>query len=128
MLNPFSVYPTNEVSVSGAYGGSRYTKSFGSTIVSDLLKSLRQFDGFYVIHRKNEKNHIHFTIHSSRSISDIKQIIKNYFQTLKISIDNVFLTEYQETFGKNTLQYLLRKGNHSNKHDLIDWGLVQYTH
>ena len=39
MLNPFSVYPTNEVSVSGAYGGSRYTKSFGSTIVSDVLKS-----------------------------------------------------------------------------------------
>ena len=23
ILNPFSVYPTNEVSVSGAYGGSR---------------------------------------------------------------------------------------------------------
>ena len=39
MLNPFSVYPTNEVSVSGAYGGSRYTKSFGSTFVSDVLKS-----------------------------------------------------------------------------------------
>jgi len=38
MLNPFSVYSTNEVSVSGAYGGSRYTKSFGSTIVSDILK------------------------------------------------------------------------------------------
>ena len=39
MLNPFSVYPTNEVSVSGAYGGSRYTKSLGSTVVNDVLKS-----------------------------------------------------------------------------------------
>ena len=39
ILNPFSVYPTNDVSVSGAYGGSRYTKSFGSTFVNDILKS-----------------------------------------------------------------------------------------
>ena len=39
IVNPFSVYPTNEVSVSGAYGGSRYIKSFGFTIVSDVLKS-----------------------------------------------------------------------------------------
>ena len=39
MLNPFSVYPTKEVSVSGAYGGSRYTKSSGSTFVRDILKS-----------------------------------------------------------------------------------------
>jgi hypothetical protein len=39
MLNPFSVYPTNELVVSGAYGGSRYTKSLGSTCVSDVVKS-----------------------------------------------------------------------------------------
>ena len=48
MLNPFSVYPTNEVSVSRAYGGSRYTKSFGSTIVSDVLKLLHSNTTFWI--------------------------------------------------------------------------------
>lgn len=38
-LNPFSVYLTKDLLVSGAYGGSRYTKSPGSTLDNDALKS-----------------------------------------------------------------------------------------
>ena len=39
-LKPSSVYPTNDLLFSGAYGGSRYTKSFSFIFSKDSSKLL----------------------------------------------------------------------------------------
>lgn len=94
----------------------------------DLINSLKNINSFYVIHRRNEINHIHFTIQSKLSINEIKDHLKLFFQKRNISIDKVFLTGFNSLFKDDTINYLLRKGIHSSKKDLIDWGLtsIQY--
>jgi hypothetical protein len=94
------------------------------TDIYQLINSLNNFSSFYVIHRKNEKNHIHFTIESSINLSDIKEQLKTYYTTSHISIDKIFLTKYNCDYNEKTLNYLLRRGNHNTKNDLIDWGLT----
>jgi hypothetical protein len=89
----------------------------------ELIDSLENFDSFYVIHRRNEKNHIHFTIHSSLSSDEIKDQLNLYFKNKRISIDEVFLTRFDKGFKDDTINYLLRRGKHNSKNDLIDWGL-----
>jgi hypothetical protein len=88
-----------------------------------LVNSLDSFNSFYVIHRQREINHLHFTIHSSKQVEEIKDHLKSYFNKHSISIDKVFLTEFDYKFKGNTLNYLLRRGGHSSKRDLIDWGI-----
>jgi hypothetical protein len=88
-----------------------------------LKNSLNNFNSFYVIHRRNEIHHIHFTIQSSLVISEIKELLKSYFKRNNVSIDEVFLTEFNKGYREDTLNYLLRRGKHSSKKDLIDWGL-----
>jgi hypothetical protein len=78
---------------------------------------------FYVIHRQNEKNHIHFTIQSSLDKDEIKKLLKSFYLKNNISIDKVFLTKFEKHYKDDTINYLLRKGQHSSKNDLIDWGL-----
>jgi hypothetical protein len=89
----------------------------------ELTNSLKNFNSFYVIHRQKEKNHIHFTLQSSLKVPEIKEQLKSYFNHINISIDDIFLTEFDTNFKDNTLNYLLRRGNHSSKSDVIDWGL-----
>jgi len=91
----------------------------------DLINSLKNYFSFYVIHRQNEINHIHFTIQSSLKSEEIKDLLKKYFLKNKISIDEVFLNRFEKGFKDDTINYLLRKGVHSSKKDLIDWGLSQ---
>jgi len=67
--------------------------------------------------------HIHFTLQSSLKVPEIKELLKSYFNLINISIDDIFLTEFDTNFKDNTLNYLLRRGNHSSKSDVIDWGL-----
>jgi hypothetical protein len=90
----------------------------------ELTNSLKSFNSFYVIHRKNEINHIHFTIQSSQQKDEIKDLLKSYFKKRNISISEVFLTGFDTGFKDDTINYLLRKGKHSSKRDLVDWGLV----
>lgn len=92
------------------------------TDLFQLVNSLNFFNSFYVIHRKREINHIHFTIHSSKQVEEIKDYLKDYFNQHFISIDKVFLTKFDYKFKEDTLNYLLRRGFHSSKSDLIDWG------
>ncbi len=89
-----------------------------------LVYSLSDFISFYVIHRKNEVNHIHFSLKSHLQVDSIKNTLRGYFELNGISIDKVFLTRYNKDFGQDTLNYLLRRGRHSFKNDLIDWGLT----
>jgi hypothetical protein len=89
----------------------------------ELVDSLDGFNSFYVIHRQREINHIHFTIHSSKQIEEIKNLLGRYFNKRGISIDKVFLTKFDCKFKDDTLNYLLRRGSHSSKRDLIDWGM-----
>ena len=93
------------------------------TDLIDLVNSLNNFVSFYVIHRQNEINHLHFTIQSPLNIEEIRDTLKIYFVKNRISIDKVFLTEFEKGFREATINYLLRKGKHSVKNDLIDWGL-----
>lgn len=88
----------------------------------ELINSLNNFVSFYVIHRRNEIHHIHFTIQSSLNKDEIKDLLRSYFLKKNISIDKVFLTGFRKEFRDDTINYLLRKGQHSSKHDLIDWG------
>ena len=89
----------------------------------ELVNSLKGFNSFYVIHRQQEINHIHFTIHSPRQIEELKDHLSSYFKKHKISIDKVFLTNFDYKFKEDTINYLLRRGCHSSKRDLIDWGV-----
>jgi hypothetical protein len=91
----------------------------------DLINSLGNYFSFYVIHRQNEINHIHFTIQSHLKRDEIVDSLKTYFLKKTISIDKVFLNRFEKGFKDDTLNYLLRKGVHSSKKDLIDWGLSQ---
>jgi hypothetical protein len=91
--------------------------------MKDLLNSLNHFISFYVIHRQNEINHIHFTLQSNLKCDEIKDHFKTYYLTKGISIDKVFLVSFNRDFKDDTINYLLRKGIHSSKNDLIDWGL-----
>lgn len=93
------------------------------TDLLELVNSLNGFNTFYVIHRQREINHIHFTIHSSKQVEEIKDHFKGYFNKHNISIDKVFLTKFDYKFKDDTLNYLLRRGCHSSKKDLIDWGI-----
>jgi hypothetical protein len=93
------------------------------TDIMDLVTSLNDFNSFYVIHRQQEVNHIHFTIQSVLKNEEIKDIFKTYFKTKNISIDKVFLTGFESGFKDDTINYLLRRGRHSSKNDLIDWGV-----
>ena len=93
------------------------------TDLFELVNSLNGYNSFYVIHRQKEINHIHFTIQSHQRIEEIKDILKTYFKTKNISIDKVFLTGFQSGFKDDTINYLLRRGRHSSKNDLIDWGV-----
>ncbi len=88
----------------------------------ELINSLNNFVSFYVIHRRNEIHHIHFTIQSPLKKDEIKDLLRSYFLKKNISIDKVFLTGFVKEFRDDTINYLLRKGQHSSKHDLIDWG------
>jgi hypothetical protein len=89
----------------------------------ELVNSLKGYNSFYVIHRQKEKNHIHFTIQSPQKIEEIKDHVTRYFNQHKISIDEVFLTKFDYKFKEDTINYLLRRGRHSSKRDLIDWGV-----
>jgi hypothetical protein len=93
------------------------------TELSELVNSLKGFNSFYVIHRQKEINHIHFTIQSPRQIEEIKEHLTRHFNKNKISIDKVFLTKFDYKFKEDTINYLLRRGCHSSKRDLIDWGV-----
>jgi hypothetical protein len=93
------------------------------TDLFELTNSLKTFKSFYVIHRQNEINHIHFTIQSSFDGNEIKDILKLYYLKNKISIDKVFLTRFDKDFKDDTINYLLRRGSHRSKNDLIDWGV-----
>lgn len=93
------------------------------TELIELIDSLEGFNSFYVIHRQREVNHIHFTLNSTKQIGEIKDIIGSYFNKRGISIDKVFLTKFESKFKDDTLNYLLRRGLHSSKRDLIDWGM-----
>jgi len=91
--------------------------------ISDLVNSLNNFLSFYVVHRKNEKNHIHFILDSTVNQGEIKEELKKYYTKNDISIDKIFLTQFDFKLKNETLNYLLRKGVHSSQKDLIDWGL-----
>ena len=88
------------------------------------MNSLKNYTSFFCIHRCNEKNHIHFTIKSSLNIESIKNELKSFFNQNSISIDKIFLVDFNPFLMGNTLNYLLRRGNHNKKNDLIDWGLI----
>ena len=89
---------------------------------NELTKFFVIYNIFYVIHRRKEKNHIHFAVKSYKCKSDLKQEISSIFQKKKISIDEIFLTNFNSDLKKKSLDYLLRRGEHSEKKDLIDWG------
>ena len=89
----------------------------------ELINSLYGYNSFYVIHRQKEISHIHFTIQSHQRIEEIKDHLTGYFNKNKISIDKVFLTRFDYKFKEDTINYLLRRGKHSSKKDLIDWGI-----
>ncbi len=89
---------------------------------NELTKFFEPYNIFYVIHRKKEKNHIHFAIKNHKCKSDLKQEISSIFHKKKISIDEIFLTNFISDLKKKSLEYLLRRGEHSKKRDLIDWG------
>jgi hypothetical protein len=92
--------------------------------IFDLIGSLSPFFSFYCVHRNKEKNHIHFSVKTSLQIEDFKELLKLYFKKINKSIDRVFLTHFDTELGGKTLNYLLRRGNHNTKRDLIDWGLI----
>jgi hypothetical protein len=93
------------------------------TELNELVNSLNGFSSFYVVHRQREINHIHFTIHSTKQSDEIRDSLRCYFIKCGISIDDVYLTKFDFGFGDSTLNYLLRRGSHSSKRDLIDWGM-----
>ena len=92
--------------------------------IFELIGSLSPFFSFYCIHRQKEKNHIHFSVKTSIQIDDFKEILKLYFKKINKSIDRVFLTQFDNDLREKTINYLLRRGNHNTKQDLIDWGLT----
>jgi hypothetical protein len=92
--------------------------------IFELIGSLSPFFSFYCIHRQKEKNHIHFSVKTSIQIDDFKELLKLYFKKINKSIDRVFLTQFDNDLREKTINYLLRRGNHNTKQDLIDWGLT----
>jgi hypothetical protein len=92
--------------------------------IPTLKKSLDNFISFFCIHRSKEKNHIHFTIKSNLDLFYIKKELSSFFTNQSISIDEVFLVDFNPELKVETLNYLLRRGTHNEKNDLIDWGLI----
>jgi hypothetical protein len=92
--------------------------------ISKLKESLSQYISFFCVHRRKEKNHIHFTINSPDELCLIKKELSSYYSNQSISIDEVFLVDFNSELKVETLNYLLRRGPHHEKRDLIDWGLV----
>lgn len=91
-----------------------------------LICSISNFNCFYAIHRQNEMNHIHFTLEGKNSMDKIITTITNFYKRNKISIDNVFLKPFDKSSKRSAFNYLLRKEMHSNRNDLIDWGLINF--
>lgn len=87
-----------------------------------LIEFFRLYTIFYVIHRKNEKNHIHFVLKNDKCLSNLKEEISSIFKKKQISIDKIYLDIFNSNLKNKSLEYLLRRGYHSNKKDLIDWG------
>lgn len=90
----------------------------------NLIKSLNNYSSFYCIHRNNEKNHIHFSIKSSRCLDEIKKELSHFFGSQSVSIDEVYIVDFNTLLTDKSLDYLLRRGNHNHKKDLIHWGLT----
>ena len=92
--------------------------------LTELIRSLNNFVSFYCIHRNREKNHIHFSIKSPLKLEEIRKEIKNFFSNHSISIDEVYLVDFNPLLTDKSLDYLLRRGIHNQKRDLIHWGLT----
>ena len=89
-----------------------------------LINSLQEYTSFYVIHRKGELNHIHFTLYEVMDIDEVKSKLKGYFCEKGISLGPIFLIEFSEKYRSNSFDYLLRRGRHNMKSDLVDWGFT----
>jgi hypothetical protein len=89
-----------------------------------LIESLNKYQSFYSIHRTKEMNHIHFSIKSPLSLHDIKKELSCFFSNNSISIDEVYLVDFNPQLRTKSLDYLLRRGNYNHKKDLIHWGLT----
>jgi len=92
--------------------------------LTQLIGSLNKHESFYCIHRTREKNHIHFSIKSPLSLHEIKKELNSFFTNNSVSIDEVYIVDFNPLLRNKSLDYLLRRGNHNHKDDLIHWGLT----